>query len=32
MYLLFVPSAIGLLFMAAVITVETWAGGRNWKP
>lgn len=25
------PSALGLLLMSAILTRETWIGGRNWK-
>jgi hypothetical protein len=29
--LLFAPSAVGLLLMAAAITLDTWTGGREWN-
>lgn len=27
-----IPELLGLLFMAALITADTWIGGRSWKP
>ena len=29
--LLAIPCALGVLFMCAIITRETWIGGRKWK-
>jgi hypothetical protein len=26
-----IPSAVGLLLMAAAITLDTWTGGREWN-
>ena len=29
--LLFAPSALGLLLMAVLNTLDTWTGGREWN-